>query len=136
MFRKRKDNSAMDRTNVERTDRAMSADSQGDSMAGSEGIDEPSMHEHNRMSTGDRSGRQQGREGSTDDASDFSGMGGQRENSVDREGTGYTGNEGDLSGTGRTEKSRTSPSRAGRNRSDQSEDRSTTDQSESENPLT
>lgn len=135
MFRKRKDSSAMDRTNVERTDRSMSADSQGDSMAGSEGIDEPSMHEHNRMSTSGRGGnRQQGREGSTDDASDFGGMGGQRENSVDREGTGYTGSES----TPETGHDRTGRSRSNRDTrtTERSGERSATDESESENPLT
>lgn len=122
MFRKHK-SSAMDQTNVERVDR-MDADSHGDGMAGSEGIDEPSMHEHNRMSTSDRGksggSRQQGREGSTDDASTFSGQGNQRENSMDRsEGTGYTGNRGNMKG-----------------RDDRLEsERSTTGNSESENPL-
>lgn len=128
----------MDQTNVERTDRSMTADSQGDSMAGSEGIDEPSMPASNRMSTSDRGGRQQGREGATDDASEFGGMGGQRENSVDREGTGYTGNEGTMSGTSRPDRSRsgrTSGSKRGTRTTEQSQDRSTTDQSESENPL-
>lgn len=123
MFRKRK-NSAMDQTNVERVDR-MDADSHGDGVAGSEGIDEPSMHEHNRMSTSDRGSsrggsRQQGREGRTDDASSFSGQGNQRENSMDRsEGTGYTGNRG-----------------GNIRRDDRLEsERSTTGNSESENPL-
>ena len=114
--RKNQDDSAMDRTNIERDDQSM----RGDSMAGSEGIDEPSMHEHNRMSTSDRGrgNRQQGREGSTDDASDFGGMGGQRENVTEREGTGYTGDR---------DKKNDKSSRG---------DGSTTDQSESENPLT
>ena len=85
--------SAMERTNVERSDR-MSADSRGDGMAGSEGIEDPVME----------TGRQQGRE-QTDDASSFSGQGAQKEGSVSEgEGTGYTGSSRGTSG-GRTRNS-------------------------------
>jgi hypothetical protein len=77
-------NSSIDRTNVDRMDRT-SSDSRGDGMAGNEGIDEPSQDRTNRMSGGSR---QQGRE-SMDDASSFSGQGGQRGGSDHQEGTGY-----------------------------------------------
>lgn len=61
-----------------------------DSMAGSEGIDDLAME----------SGRQQGRE-AMDDAGTFSGQGNQREGSPNPEGTGYTGNSGNMSGSSR-----------------------------------
>lgn len=73
--------SELDSNNVEQSDRSMHADSRGDGMAGSEGIEDPMLE----------NGRQQGRE-STDDASSFSGQGAQKEGRVTQgEGTGYTG---------------------------------------------
>ena len=86
--------SEMDRTNVEQTDRSMSADSRVDSSAGSEGIEDLSVE----------TGRQQGRE-EDDLATGFSGQGAQKEGTMtEGEGTGYTGSSRGESG-GRTRNS-------------------------------
>ena len=79
----------MERTNVERTDRTMSAGADDDGMAGAEGIEDPTMD----------IGRQQGREGIMDDATSFTGRGAQKGGGPSREGTGYTGNSGNMSGS-------------------------------------
>ena len=68
--------------------------------------------------------RQQGRE-LMDDAGGFGGQGGQREGSPDPEGTGYTGNSGNMSGSSRDR---------GESRANEIDDGSTTDDTESENP--
>jgi hypothetical protein len=120
------DNSAseMDRTNVERSDRSMSAGSQGDGMAGSEGIEDPALE----------TGRQQGREQS-DDASSFSGQGAQKEGRMtEGEGTGYRGSSRGESG-GRTRNSSSRSRQQKKEQSGRQNERNTTDDSESENPL-
>ena len=91
-----------------------------DEAAGSEGIEDPAME----------AGRQQGRE-LMDDATDFGGQGGQREGSPEPEGTGYTADSRNVidSTRGRSE-------RSANNIDDGStRDRSTTEDSDSENPL-
>lgn len=84
----RKDQSANRGDNNDMTD--MPESNKTDKMAGSEGIDDLAME----------SGRQQGRE-AMDDAGTFSGQGNQREGSPNPEGTGYTGNSGNMSGSSR-----------------------------------
>lgn len=84
----RKDQSATRGDNNDTAD--MPEPNATDKAAGSEGIDDLAME----------SGRQQGRE-AMDDASTFSGQGNQREGSPNPEGTGYTGNTGNMSGSNR-----------------------------------
>ena len=94
-----------------------------DAMAGSEGIDDLAME----------AGRQQGRE-PMDDASEFGGQGAQREGSPNPEGTGYTGNSGNMSGSSRGP-ANTKRSAKDRTSNDRDQDDSTTENSDSENPL-
>jgi hypothetical protein len=94
-----------------------------DATTGAEGIEDPSME----------AGRQQGRE-LMDEATDFGGQGGQREGSPDPEGTGYTGNSGNMSGSSR-EGSARDAQRTSRGRTQGDGDGSTTDDSDSENPM-
>src|SRR5688572_11212194 len=112
--------SEMERTNVEQTDRSMSADSRVDSAAGSEGIEDLSVE----------TGRQQGRE-ETDSATEFSGQGAQMEGSTtEGDGTGYTGSSRGESG-GRTRNS-SRDSRNQRNESGRQNEERNTENTESD----
>ena len=78
----------------DRMDRVQGAGSHGDMRAGDEGLDDSAMSRTHRddMSATPMHGDSLG-EGRTDDASGFSGQGGQKEGAVEEaEGTGYTDN--------------------------------------------
>ena len=103
------------RTNKEQGDRSDMRENQVDETAGEEFVQDDLAME---------AGRQQGRE-PMDDASEFGGQGGQREGSPDPEGTGYTGNSGNMSGSERGRSERTA---------NNIDDGSTTEDTDSENP--
>ena len=103
------------RTNTDRGDRSNMRENQVDETAGGEIMNDDLAME---------AGRQQGRE-PTDDASEFGGQGGQREGSPVPDGTGYTGNSGNMSGSERGRSERTA---------NNIDDGSTTEETDSENP--
>jgi hypothetical protein len=80
-------------TEDDRMERIKTPGSNGDMRAGDEGLDDPATSRTHRddMTTTPGHGDKMG-EGRTDDASDFSGQGGQKEGAEEEaEGTGYTG---------------------------------------------